>query len=267
MAWACTTQATHVHSTGLHPIMEVTHAPRPAQPRFPHILSVHAISWVLRYSEAELGDRLVLIVLADHAHADGTKAYPSLGTLAAESRMSERQVRRCLRNLEASGAISRTGTTPRGINVYHVHMEGHIVPPQGAEMSPPGGQDVPPYIEPSLEPEVGTEVPTRARKIDPLWETLVDELGEVATQSERGRRNKALKELREVGATPDDVQRRVKTYRRLWPNVTLTATALAANWSLLANGNGRRSHPPPPPCPECGIGGGMHVADCSMVAT
>lgn len=68
---------------------------------------------------------------------------------------------------------------------------------------------------------------------DPLWDTLVDLLGEPVTASERGRRNKALKELREAGATPRDVHTRAGIYRSLWPNMVLTATALAANWSSL----------------------------------
>ena len=71
----------------------------------------------------------------------------------------------------------------------------------------------------------------RAR--DHLWDALEAELGTVATASERGRRNKALKELREIAATPEDVRRRCHTYRRMYPTCTLTATALVANWSQL----------------------------------
>ena len=73
---------------------------------------------------------------------------------------------------------------------------------------------------------------TTPRPRDPIWEALVDELGEPATRSERGRRNRVVKELREVGATPDDVHARCDAARRTW-GVPLTDTALSANWTRL----------------------------------
>jgi len=76
-------------------------------------------------------------------------------------------------------------------------------------------------------------IPPRPPKTDELWDTLEAELGEAVTASERGRRNKALKELRDIGATPGEVRKRCKAYRRMWPDITLTATALAANWTTL----------------------------------
>lgn len=81
------------------------------------------------------------------------------------------------------------------------------------------------------------------RPTDPLWEALVAELGEPATKSERGRFNAALKELREIQATPDDVRRRCRAYRRQWPNVTLTPQALVSNWTRFA----------PPPAPTTSV--------------
>lgn len=68
---------------------------------------------------------------------------------------------------------------------------------------------------------------------DELWDALVAELGEPATASERGRRNKALKELRAIDATADEVRRRCRAYRRLYPTATLTPQALTGNWSSL----------------------------------
>ena len=56
-------------------------------------MSVHVISWVLSHSEERLGNRLVLIVLADHAAKDGSDAFPSVNTIAQEARMSKRAVR------------------------------------------------------------------------------------------------------------------------------------------------------------------------------
>jgi DNA-binding transcriptional ArsR family regulator len=77
----------------------------------------------------------------------------------------------------------------------------------------------------------------RPRQRDLLFEALVQVSGQRLdrlTKSERGRINKAAQELRQVGATPDQVTRAAATYRREYPNAALTATALAANWSKFA---------------------------------
>jgi hypothetical protein len=101
-----------------------------------------------------------------------------------------------------------------------------------------------------------------ARKRDELWDSLVLELGySPATSSERGRWNASLKQLRQVEATPVELRSRCSVYRKRWPEVSLTPSALAANWESLAPLNGHRQSSPP--CEECGIGSGLHLADCS----
>ena len=77
-----------------------------------------------------------------------------------------------------------------------------------------------------------------SRQPDEIWDALAVELGEPQTRSERGRRNVAVKELRDIGATGDEVRKRAARYRRVWPGVTLTANALAANWSTFGDVNG-----------------------------
>jgi hypothetical protein len=53
------------------------------------------------------------------------------------------------------------------------------------------------------------------------------------TKSMRGSINAALRDLREVGATAPEVGVRARRYRRRWPNVSLTPTALAKQWATL----------------------------------
>jgi hypothetical protein len=82
-------------------------------------LSVQAISWVLDHSESTLGSRLVFISIANHAKKDGTGAWPSVRLIAEEAHLSEREVRYCLRSLEASGELKTTiGSGPHGCNLY-----------------------------------------------------------------------------------------------------------------------------------------------------
>ena len=57
---------------------------------------------------------LLLLAIADHAHDDGTGAWPSQKTLATKTRLSVRQVRRLLEQLEARGelrVVERDGRT------------------------------------------------------------------------------------------------------------------------------------------------------------
>jgi len=75
---------------------------------------------VLQNSDERLGNRLVLIVLADHAHNDGSNCFPSVKTIAEEARMSERNVRYALRELEEHGSIRSTGRTSKGMKVYEI---------------------------------------------------------------------------------------------------------------------------------------------------
>jgi hypothetical protein len=120
-------------------------------------LSVHVTSWVLEHSEARLGDRLVLLVLADHAHEDGTGAWASQQTIAREARMSERAVRYSLKRLERAGAIVRDGFTRHGTVIYSIPLAGtaDIAGPgnsrQGGRQNPP--RQVSDFAdEPSFEP-------------------------------------------------------------------------------------------------------------------
>lgn len=90
-------------------------------------MSVHAISWVLRHSEAQYGARLVLIVLADHADAEGRGTYPSVGTIAREARLEKRQVQRVLMELAGSGRIARRPeASPFGTTIYDLCLNPEI---------------------------------------------------------------------------------------------------------------------------------------------
>lgn len=48
---------------------------------------------------------LLLLAIADHAHDDGTGAWPSQKTLAAKTRLSARQIRRLLEQLVSRGEL------------------------------------------------------------------------------------------------------------------------------------------------------------------
>lgn len=129
-------------------------------------MSIHPLSWVLKNSESTGGCRLVLIVLADHAHDDGSNAYPSVATMAREARMSERAVQYALRKLEEAGEIVKTGVHPAGMTMYALTLQATLGaqilhPADSAPGAPSGSAGVQPVApEPSVEPSKDPPPPT-----------------------------------------------------------------------------------------------------------
>lgn len=77
-------------------------------------------------------------------------------------------------------------------------------------------------------------------KQDLLWETWMllafHNPSPILTASERGRINKALKELREIGATPEELKRKFHAYKSKWPKLgDPSINALTANWNTLGS--------------------------------
>jgi hypothetical protein len=96
-------------------------------------MSVRVLAWVFDHSPVEhRGDLLVLLVLADHAHDDGTSAYPSVEKIARKARLTRRGTQVALRRLERVGAIEPAGKGPRGTTAYRVVMptRGELTAPR-----------------------------------------------------------------------------------------------------------------------------------------
>ncbi len=116
-------------------------------------MSLKAMVWVLEESEAKLGDRLVLLTLAEHADDDGQDAFPSVATISRKTRLSERAVHYALRSLEDAGRIARDGKGPHGTTNYRLIMGG--ADPAGVQSTTASTADSAP--EPSLEPDLCVE--------------------------------------------------------------------------------------------------------------
>ena len=60
-------------------------------------------------------EKMVLLVIADHANDEGTQSYPSQATIASKSSISVRTVQRAVNNLVSEGYIrmfKHSQTTP-----------------------------------------------------------------------------------------------------------------------------------------------------------
>lgn len=67
-----------------------------------------------------------------------------------------------------------------------------------------------------------------------VWDALVELLGyEPQASSERSLWGKRVKELKEAGATPQEISRRGQVWKRTYPNTTLTINVLPKWWGAL----------------------------------
>ena len=107
-----------------------------------------AINWmvgVFERSQAKLGDRLVLLVIANSAREETGDSYPGFATICARTQMSERAVRYSLRRLEQAGELTiALNASPIGTNLYHLNpcllgTGAKSAPP--AKSAPEGGQN------------------------------------------------------------------------------------------------------------------------------
>jgi len=57
-------------------------------------------------------------------------------------------------------------------------------------------------------------------EIDPVWDVLTEAFGEARTKSERGRRNAAVRELRDAEVTPEEIRIAVAFCRRSFTHFT-----------------------------------------------
>ena len=81
------------------------------------------MNYVWESSKQKGSSLLLLLAIADHAHDDGTGAYPSIDALAKKTRMSVRNTQYALRRLEASGELSVSlKAGPKDVNVYCIPL-------------------------------------------------------------------------------------------------------------------------------------------------
>ena len=81
---------------------------------------------------------------------------------------------------------------------------------------------------------------SRIRKTDNLFDTLAKACGINVTEltgSSRGQLNKAVKELRDIGATEQQITDKANAYRRQYEKAALTPLALVKHWPALTTPN------------------------------
>ena len=213
---------------------------------------------VMETSQTRGMTRLILLLIANH-ETEERGAFPAVDRLAREAGCSVRTVQECVGRAKAMGELEvhlRAG--PHGTNVYRT-LSGlkAAAPLPGMETT---GSRTPQNLHPAdtrreSAPELkelgvtdsvkGSSsshlllaAPPARKGQDPLFEAVAESCGldwrTDLTPTARGALNKAVAEIRSVGASPDDVRIRSTNYQSHFPDAVLTPSALAKHWPALA---------------------------------
>jgi hypothetical protein len=165
--------------------------------------------------------------------------------LAKIANVGRDQLRAAMKTLIDTGYVVRTQEASDGkppvcvTRVYDMpQVAGVGLPevgfPDRGETQPLSNEGVLVTNEESLADKPPESV---TRKKDTLFETVAEVCGISTgnlTRSSRGQLNKAVKELREINATDEQVRLKAKAYKRQYQNAALTPMALVKHWSSFA---------------------------------
>ena len=189
--------------------------------------------------------------------------FKTYANWSVEIGISEHQVRRAMDRLVEAGVVSVC--TPKGrtnhyaINYEHPLLDGAESPdtylanlPDDVAPVPDDAANLPAYKEVKESTKERTSLAAapqeKPSKRDELFEAVAEACNidwNNITTSGRGQLNKATKELRDIGVTPDQVGGRAAAYRKTYPDAPLTPSALAKHWAALTPvGTARRSSRP-----------------------
>jgi biotin operon repressor len=186
------------------------------------------------------------VVLARYADNDDLTAYPGRGTLAKRMGCHRASVDRAVEELIALGAVTKQRRVSEGKYQSSLYTIRRIAPSRTHATTPVAPVQRPPLhpcdieLEPeNIEPEnsLAAAPQEKSAKKDELFEAVAQVCGidwTALTKTGRGPLNKAVKELREIGVTPDQVGGRAAAYRKTYPDAPLTPMALTKHWASLA---------------------------------
>ena len=209
--------------------------------------------WVVT---APISDRAVRLyaLLARRANSD-SQAFPSRKYLAVNMHCSSKSVDRAMEELLAVGAVTKQKQyqdSRQTVNLYTLRAMGGTPVTKGGDTGDEGEGDtrVPQNESHKNESHRSTlaDKPPESstKKKDNLFETIAEVCGislTGMTRSSRGQLNKAVKELREIGTTDEQVRHKAKAYKAQYPNATLTPTALIKHWSSFAQLEKKQQRP------------------------
>jgi biotin operon repressor len=221
------------------------------------------MSWAFK-QDVHPGPKLVLLALADHANGQTGLCIPGQKLLAEQCSMSVKTVQRHIKALEDAGLLRREArmrgegrgrTSDRYFLGDNTGLTRQVGTTKATNQDDQCDTVVVAEPEENRKEEPLADKPPESvrRKTDNLFDAVAKAcLWDTAslTKSARGQLNKSVKELRDIGATEEQVGGKAAAYRRQYPNITLTPTALIKHWAGLATAGSVKSSRPA--CQYCG---------------
>lgn len=220
--------------------------------------------------------KLIALILADHSDGTTWSTFVGQARIGCEANVTDRTVREHLSAMEKAGLIVRRrrqgpsgGRTSDWITLNReaiAALDRCVLPEDSSGGLPevdaglpevddrPTGSPLPGNRQRTVrENPLAPAPPGRAK--DELWEAMMEACGYTPTEltrSARGAANRAVKELRDIGASPTGVLARAGVFRKRWPDAALTPTALAKQYAHLGSaGNGKPPRVVKVRCADC----------------
>lgn len=207
-------------------------------------MSVQLIAWAFAQKTGSPTRKAVLLALANRANHDSGLCCPSIDRLAKETDLSRRSVFRALADLEEAGFIQRVRRQRENgsdtSNEYRFHPGASVSPPQVHSDTPPSVTVSPPEPEVRTRSRTSRAAPQKERERNLIWDALTDIFGAPTTRTAETLRGRIVQSLTAAGATPDEIQRRARSWPSHFDTATLTATALEKHWDALGRPPMRR---------------------------
>lgn len=228
-------------------------------------MSVRCSTIVWDGSPCQGSELLIELALADQASDDGV-TWITVERLSKKVRLSDRQVLRSIRELDRLGRIQvrKAQRGRRRQSVYRLVGPGlrpvdydrlpftlnrpfddlparHMTSSSGREepRHDTRGSDgmTAPRARGAKEDPSGTRQKSGGadRPRDEVWDALSALFGEPTTRTAKSLRGKVTASLREAGADGAEIAARARRWPKLFPQATLTETALEKHWDLLAS--------------------------------
>ena len=199
--------------------------------------------WVVT---APISDRAVRLyaLLARRANGD-SQAFPSRKYLAVNMHCSSKSVDRAMEELIAVGAVTKQRQfqdSRQTVNLYTLRAMGGTRVSMGGDTGVAGEGDAGvPQNESHKNESHRSSLAAPPREVSAKKDELFEAVAKACsidwrnlTSSGRGPLNKAVKELREIGVTADQVGGRAAAYKKQYPDAALTPIALTKHWAALA---------------------------------
>lgn len=197
--------------------------------------------WILL---ANISDKAKVLYgnLWKYADRDTNKCFPSRATLAKNMNCSKSSIDRVLKELIDIKAVSVQNRPPKenGANQSNLYTLKTIRPVLIDEDTPSStDKDTPVVLDNDLTITNRTKTNrTKERKRDFIFEELCNQCDidwTKAPRGELGRVQRATKELKEVGATVEQIKNVSNWYKKNWTSIDITPNGIANNFTKILN--------------------------------